>query len=135
MTRLALNLSEYVNGVAERHAEVSQRMFPGYRVRAITNGVHPYTWTSASFTKLYEQYLPGWSHEPELLVRADCCVADAGIWEAHREAKQSLIERIKARNGVVFNPDVTVLGYARRVTAYKRPGLLFADLGRLKVVA
>ena len=135
MTRLALNLSEYVNGVAERHAEVSQRMFPGYRVRAITNGVHPYTWTSASFTKLYEQYLPGWSHEPELLVRADCCVADAGIWEAHREAKQSLIERIKAHNGVVFNPDVPILGYARRMTAYKRPELLFSDLERLKVIA
>ena len=33
MTRLALNLSEYVNGVAKRHAEVSRGMFPGYRVR------------------------------------------------------------------------------------------------------
>jgi len=43
MTRLALSLSDYVNGVAERHAEVSKTMFPGYRVHAITNGVHPYT--------------------------------------------------------------------------------------------
>src|SRR3569832_2724967 len=56
MTRLALYLSEYVNGVAERHAEVSQRMFPGYRVRAIASGVHPYTWPSASFAKLYGLY-------------------------------------------------------------------------------
>jgi glucan phosphorylase len=44
MTRLALNLSEYINGVAKRHAEISRRMFPGYRVHAITNGVHPHTW-------------------------------------------------------------------------------------------
>ena len=29
MTQLALNLSEYVNGVAERHAETSRRLFPG----------------------------------------------------------------------------------------------------------
>lgn len=43
MTRLALNLSDYVNGVAKSHAEVSRRMFPGYRVRAVTNGVHPHT--------------------------------------------------------------------------------------------
>lgn len=42
MTRLALNLSEYVNGVAKRHAEVSTKLFPGYRVHAITNGVHPF---------------------------------------------------------------------------------------------
>lgn len=28
MTRLALNLSEHVNGVARRHAEVSRRMTP-----------------------------------------------------------------------------------------------------------
>ena len=46
MTRLALNLSDYVNGVAKRHAEVSHPMFPGYEMHAITNGVHPYTWTS-----------------------------------------------------------------------------------------
>ncbi|MEW6332193.1 MAG: alpha-glucan family phosphorylase, partial [Pseudomonadota bacterium] len=32
MTRLALNLSEYVNGVAKRHAEISKTMFPGYQV-------------------------------------------------------------------------------------------------------
>lgn len=40
MTRLALNLSGYVNGVAKRHAEISRKLFPGYRVHAITNGVH-----------------------------------------------------------------------------------------------
>jgi glucan phosphorylase len=55
MTRLALNLSEYVNGVAKRHAEVSKAMFPGYRVHAITNGVHPHTWTAESFRALYDK--------------------------------------------------------------------------------
>lgn len=43
MTRLVLNLSDYVNGVAKRHAEVSQAMFPDYMIHAITNGVHPHT--------------------------------------------------------------------------------------------
>jgi starch phosphorylase len=52
MTRLALSLSDFVNGVAKRHAEVSRQMFPGYSVRAITNGVHPFTWTAPSFAKL-----------------------------------------------------------------------------------
>ncbi len=43
MTRLALNLSGFVNGVAERHQQTAARMFPGYPIRAITNGVHPAT--------------------------------------------------------------------------------------------
>lgn len=135
MTRLALNLSDYVNGVAKRHAEVSRLLFPGYRVRAVTNGVHPHTWASPALTKLYDEYLVGWAHEPELLLRADCCIADAALWEAHRQAKQVLIERIKACNGMAFNPKVPIIGFARRMTAYKRPELLFSDLERLKAIA
>jgi len=135
MTRLALNLSEYVNGVAKRHAEVSKTMFPGYQVHAITNGVHPFTWTAESFRKLYDRYLPGWCHEPEQLVRADCCIPDAAVWEAHVQAKQELIEKVRALTGVALHPKVPILGFARRMTAYKRPDLLFADLERLKAIA
>lgn len=135
MTRLALNLSDYVNGVAKHHAEVSNTMFPGYRVHAITNGVHPFIWASEPFRKLYDRYLPSWCHEPELLVRADCCIPDAAILEAHAQAKQTLIERVQARIGVALHPRVPILGFARRMTAYKRPDLLFSDLERLKAIA
>src|SRR5215204_2336304 len=38
MTQLALKLSGYINGVSERHAHTTNSIFPGYRVRAITNG-------------------------------------------------------------------------------------------------
>ena len=135
MTRLALNLSEYVNGVAKKHAEVSNAMFPGYRVHAITNGVHPFTWSAESFRQLYDHYLPGWCHEPQLLIRADCCVPDAAIWEAHVQAKQHLIEKVQALAGVELHPNVPILGFARRMTAYKRPELMFSDLERLKTIA
>ncbi len=135
MTRLALNLSEYVNGVAKRHAEVSEKMFPGYHVHAVTNGVHPVTWTSESFRQLYDRYLPGWCHEPELLMRADCCIPDAAVAEAHAQAKQRLIDQVRALTGVALQAKVPILGFARRMTAYKRPDLLFADLGRLKAIA
>ncbi|TAN71523.1 MAG: alpha-glucan family phosphorylase [Gallionella sp.] len=135
MTRLALNLSEYVNGVAKKHAEVSNAMFPGYKVHAITNGVHPYTWAAESFRQLYDHYLPGWCHEPQLLVRADCCIPEAAIWEAHVQAKQHLIEKVQALTGVSLQPDVPIFGFARRMTAYKRPDLLFSDLERLKAIA
>ena len=46
MTELALRHSRYVNGVAQRHGDVTRKMFDGYDVRAITNGVHAATWTS-----------------------------------------------------------------------------------------
>ena len=135
MTRLALNLSEYVNGVAKRHAEVSRKMFPGYRVHAITNGVHPLTWTATSFINLYNKHLPGWCHEPEILVRAECCISDEAIWEAHCQAKSKLIETIKTLSNIGLDPQIPILGFARRMTAYKRPDLLFSDLDRLKSIA
>lgn len=134
MTRLALNMSEYVNGVAKRHAEVSQKMYPGYRVHAVTNGVHPFAWTCPGFARLYDRYLPGWCHEAQLLVRADR-IPDGAIWDAHAEAKQQLIEKVRGLSGVNLNPEWPILGFARRMTAYKRPDLLFADLERLKAIA
>jgi starch phosphorylase len=109
-------------------------LFPGYRVRAITNGVHSLAWTSPGFVALYDKYLPGWCHEPELLARADRLPDDA-VWAAHVEAKNQLIALVKDRTGVSLRPDVPILGFARRMTGYKRPDLLFSDLQRLKAIA
>ena len=135
MTRLALNLSEYVNGVAKKHAEVSNAMFPGYKMHAITNGVHPYTWTAEGFRQLYDHYIPSWCHEPQLLMRADCCIPDAAILEAHVQAKQHLIDRVQALTRMSLRPDLPILGFARRMAAYKRPDLLFSDPERLRAIA
>ena len=135
MTRLALNLSEYVNGVAKRHADTANHLFPGYRVHAITNGVHPVTWTSEAFARLYDRYLPGWRHEPVLLARADVSIPDAAIWDAHLQAKQGLIRAARESLGVELDPQLPILGFARRMTAYKRPNLLFGDLQRLRAIA
>lgn len=134
MTRLALNLSEYVNGVAKRHAEVSGRMFPGYAVHAVTNGVHPGTWTCLSMAAYFDRYLPGWCHEPELLSRADR-IPDDCIWKAHETARMELIELVRARTGVNLDTARPILGFARRMTAYKRPDLLFSDMERLRGIA
>ncbi len=135
MTRLALNLSEYVNGVAERHAEISRRMFPGYQVHAITNGVHPFTWVADSFRGLYNRYVPSWCHEPELLVRVDGSIPDAAVWDAHAAAKRALLEHVRRVCGVALSPELPTLGFARRMTTYKRPDLLFTDLDRLRAIA
>lgn len=134
LTRLALNMSQYVNGVAERHAETSRQLFPAYPIHAITNGVHAPTWTSQSFAALYDRYMPRWRHEPETLMRADCCLPDEAIWNAHTEAKAALVAKI-AKLGVHLDPERPILSFARRMTAYKRPDLLFSDLERLRAIA
>lgn len=135
MTQLALNMSEFVNGVAKRHAETSRRMFPGYCVSAITNGVHPGTWTHEAMAKLYDRELPGWRIEPELLMRADCCLPAEAIWSSHVTAKAQLIELVRRSSSIELDADVLILGYGRRMTQYKRPGLLFSDVTELRRIA
>lgn len=132
-TQLALNLSGYINGVAKRHAETTRRAYPGYDIRAVTNGVHVPTWTHPSFARVYEAHFPHWGHEPEALVKADQLPNDL-VWDAHQEAKADLITRVKADCGVALQPDALIIGFARRMTGYKRPDLLFADVERLLAV-
>lgn len=130
MTKLALNLSRYINGVAKKHGQVSQSMFPGYEIHAITNGVHSYTWTCESFKKLYDEYLPGWANEPELFVRVGR-IPDDRLWSAHLAAKKHLVGYVKKTTDVEMSPDILTIGFARRATAYKRADLLFRDPERL----
>jgi len=133
MTRLALNLSKYVNGVAERHRQLSMELFPGHHISAISNGVHSYMWTCEHLRKLYNRHLPGWASEPSLLVRVDC-LPDDELWQAHKAAKNDLVDFILKETGVDMDPDILTLGHARRATGYKRATLLFSDLEKLRKV-
>jgi glycogen phosphorylase len=134
-TCLALHLSEHVNGVASRHAENAAKLFPGYRVGAIANGIHPHTWAHPAFAKVYDSRFPDWRAEPEHLVRVESHTSDAEILAAHEAAKRDLIERVRAECAVDLDPALPVIGYARRMTQYKRPELFFADIARLKAIA
>jgi starch phosphorylase len=133
MTHLALSLSGYVNGVALRHAETAQSMFPGHRVRAITNGAHVPTWMHGKIAAVVEKQLPHWASEPVSLLRADEIRAES-LWSAHQQIKSELIAEIRRLAGVDMKADVALLGFARRMTGYKRPDLLFTDLHRLLAI-
>ncbi|MGE3933250.1 MAG: alpha-glucan family phosphorylase [Rhodospirillaceae bacterium] len=134
MTRLALSLSGYVNGVAERHAETAHRLYPGHRIHAITNGIHVGTWAAPSIARLFDRHFPHWVHEPEILVRADV-LDDEEVWQAHVDAKQALVDAARAATGIALAADRPIFGFARRMTGYKRPDLLFSDLERLRAIA
>jgi len=134
MTLLALNMSDYVNGVAKRHGEVSQEMFPGYAIDSITNGVHSATWTCPSFKTLYDRHIPGWTKDPFSLRHA-ISIPKQEIWNAHVEAKAQLITEINNRTHLSFKPETLTIGFARRATLYKRADLIFSDPNQLQDIA
>ena len=134
MTLLGLNLSRYVNGVAQRHEEVSREMFPGYPIHHITNGVHSATWTCESFQRLYDEYIPDWRKDPAMLRKA-LSIPNEKISAAHEEAQTRLFAFVKEKTGRTLSGDALTIGFARRATAYKRASLVLSDPARLVQIA
>ncbi|MFW6018150.1 MAG: alpha-glucan family phosphorylase [Halapricum sp.] len=134
MTLLALNLSRYANSVAKKHQEVSQNMFPGYEIDAITNGVHVPFWVGDSFKELYDEYVEGWRENPYKLKHASV-IPDDEIWAAHMDEKRDTIEFINDREDSDLDPETLTIGFARRATAYKRADLIFYEHERLRHIA
>jgi starch phosphorylase len=134
MTYLALGLSNYVNGVAKLHGEVSRRMFPNVPIEAITNGVHAATWTSPSFRDLFDRYIPSWKQDNYSL-RGALGLPPEEVWTAHLLAKHELLEVVRKKTGLKLDPEAFTIGFARRATGYKRADLILSDLDRLRQIA
>jgi starch phosphorylase len=161
MTVLALNLSARVNGVSERHGQVSRDiwhdLWPGRSedavpIGAVTNGVHLATWMANPIMVLLDRHLgPDWGDRLddaglwEQLRHLD----PAAIWAVHQELKGTLTGFIRedARRrfadqwteatqvvaaGALLHPYALTIGFARRFATYKRAALLFRDVERLK---
>ncbi|MBU0756977.1 MAG: alpha-glucan family phosphorylase [Nanoarchaeota archaeon] len=130
MTLLALRFSKYINGVAKKHGEVSRTMFPKYHIDSITNGVHSNTWSSKHFRDLYDLEVPGWRTDPFAL-RKVAGMDKFMIWDTHLKNKKKLIDVVNKETNSGMDYDIFTIGFARRFTEYKRPDLLFYDIGRL----
>lgn len=134
LTYLALNLSTYVNGVAHRHGEVSRLMFSSHEIDAITNGVHASTWTAQPMRERFDRFIPGW-RDDNFSLRYALSIPLDEIVEAHTQSKSELIDHIDRSAGVSLDPACLTLGFARRVTPYKRLELMFTDPDRLAAIA
>jgi glycogen phosphorylase len=134
MTNLALYFSRYVNGVAMRHGEVSQDMFPQFPIHAITNGVHAATWASPPFHDLFDREIPEWRRD-NAYMRYAVGIPLEEIKKAHCLAKSALIKEVHRRTGVSLDESALTIGFARRAATYKRADLLFKDIERLKHIA
>ena len=134
MTLLALRFSRYTNGVALQHGKVSREMFPEFTIDSITNGVHAPTWVSEPVQSMLDQHIPAWRRDNLYLRNAIDLPLDA-LQQAHARAKETLLAEVASRTGLVLNPKVLTLGFARRVATYKRAGLMFTDTDRLVKIA
>jgi starch phosphorylase len=134
MTLLALRFSRYANGVAMQHAKVSRAMFPEFKINSITNGVHAPTWISEPFQQLLDKHIPDWRRDT-LYLRNAIDLPEKEILAAHAQAKGMLLSEVAERTGLVLNPKVLTLGFARRFATYKRATLLFTDPKRLADIA
>lgn len=133
MTRLALEYSRFVNGVAKKHGEVSRSMFTGYQIDSITNGVHAATWTCQPIQMLLDKYIPGWKSD-NFSLRYAMSIPTDEMLKAHAEAKREMIQAVNERSGAKMQEDVFTIGFARRATAYKRLDLLFWDMEKLREI-
>jgi starch phosphorylase len=134
MTYLALSLSNFVNGVAKLHGEVSRRMFPNVHVEAITNGVHAASWASPAFRDLFDRYISSW-REDNYSLRGALGLPPEEVWAAHLLSKHDLLEAVRKKTGLKFDPEAFTIGFARRATGYKRADLILSDLDRLREIA
>jgi starch phosphorylase len=161
MTALALKMSGYCCGVSKIHGQVTRRMWQTLwpelnedkiPISYVTNGVHVPTWMAPEIYHLLEKHIG-----PDLMKKHD----DPGMWEAiegipdeefwaiRQNLRRKLVHIIvqKAQRlwsdeqataeqvlaaGSLLDSETLTIGFVRRFTEYKRPGLVFADIERLK---
>jgi starch phosphorylase len=124
-------------------------------VEHVTNGVHLPTWLGPELGQLLRDRLgPGFEYRVLNggFGEAVRSVPDDQLWQAHRDQKCRLIDFLRqrvrnqlARHGQppgrlraldrLFDPDVLLVGFARRFATYKRADLLLHDFERFKRIA
>lgn len=160
MSRLAFRFSEQANGVSELHGQVARKMWahlwPERRVEDvpithITNGIHTRTWLARRLGILFDRYLgPDWLQnlDDPAFWEAVQHIPDQELWGVHRHLKRKLLYYIQDRarrtwikgdthpvqiiaGGVLLDPNVLTIGFARRFATYKRADLILSDPERL----
>lgn len=141
LTLLAMNTSSRINSVSKSHQRVMHLQFPKYKeqIQYVTNGVHPYTWISKPFMRLYKNFPSVFNNledNPMILSEAGELKDNEDfrrqVWQAHQENKAMLCNLLEKWR---LKKDVFTVCWARRIAAYKRPSLILYDVQRLLKIA
>jgi starch phosphorylase len=155
MAYLAARTCGMMNGVSRLHGKVSQGIFqdlyprwPKYQVPVsyITNGVHVPSWDSNWADEIWTNSCgkERWLGTEETLAPAIEALDDKTLWtfcgqqraDLIRHARQRLRLQLGQRGEAAdiialadhaLDPNMLMLGFGRRFTAYKRPNLLLRD--------
>ncbi|MDD5109399.1 MAG: alpha-glucan family phosphorylase [Candidatus Omnitrophica bacterium] len=141
LTLLSMNISSAINAVSHNHQKVMHIQFPQYKnqIQYVTNGVHPYTWTSQRFQELFMKFpanFPDFNSNPMILSRVAELKNNSDfrtqLWQAHQSNKQDFCKLLERWS---LNKDIFTICWARRIAAYKRPSLILHDVARLARIA
>jgi len=160
MPVLALKYSNGRNAVSELHGVVSREMWkelwPGLPaidvpITHVTNGVHTSTWMARRLRVLYDKHFGhDWLErldDFELWEKMET-IQDGELWAVRQHLKRKLAfyvqERARHRwmqggfypvqviaSGVMLDPYVLTIGFARRFATYKRANLVTSQFERL----
>ncbi|MFX0141644.1 MAG: alpha-glucan family phosphorylase, partial [Candidatus Hodarchaeota archaeon] len=117
-------------GVSKKHAEITKKMFPQYKIDYITNGIHLPFWVSKPIRKVFDRKWPNWKANPIVLQNA-IELDDLDLFDAHIENKFGLISYQKGHSWNLLDEELITIAFARRFATYKRAVLMFHDIDRL----
>lgn len=159
MAYLALRGCGRTNAVSRLHERTSRRifqeLFPRWPEREIpithvTNGVHVPTWDAPAADRLWSARCgtERWRHPPDATLEEIGGATDEELWRLRGECRQALVAYLRRRaarqlgfrgadaaaierTATVMDANALTLGFARRITPYKRPTLVLRDRERL----
>ncbi len=161
MTVLGLNMCNNKNAVSKKHGQIAADIWAHVvkkgtknSIDYVTNGVHLPTWLS---DELYDTFIHSlgdtWN-----LIQDDAAlwgfvkdIPDEKLWEISQNSKVAMVNFIRERvrikysqdgidpmvamaEGVLLDPDILTIGFARRMAEYKRPDLILHDIERLEKI-
>ena len=113
-TKFLLAGSIRSSAVSKLHAFFEKERHPHSPLVPITNGVYAPRWLGGR-----------WPKNPTQL-------ADAELWNVHTHVRRDLLQYVEEKTGARLDPEALTIVWARRFATYKRPGLLFSDMNRLR---
>lgn len=107
MSLFALRMAGKINAVSRLHAKEAEKVWTGFPIEYITNGIHIPTW---------DAYKDNPSDFPV----------------SHKTNKKNLLDFIHKKTGLSWKEDALLIGWARRIVRYKRPLAIFDNIQRLQ---